>query len=169
MRQPSRSGIEAAQAHVPKVSTVEPYYDFSTSHTAALSAIRNELSAANILGLRMLSRPQQLNYYLGTARDLGEISPHTAQFALSAWIKLSAELRGLLQVPDAATGSEGEVLYSWDRNEHHLELEIFANDKAEFFYLNRVSNETWEDELQPTTPISEPIAEKIALFKLTDD
>src|SRR5438034_355379 len=39
-------------------------------------------------------------------------------------------------VPDARPGPNGELLYSWDRDEHHLELEIFLDAPAEFFYEN---------------------------------
>ncbi len=132
---------------------------------------RNELPAISATGeySKELSRMQQLNYYLGSVRDAGDISESTATLALIAWATLSDAISNSLSVPDAAPGPEGQLLYAWNKGEHHLELEIFPNSPAEFFYLNRVSNESWEDEYDVNTPVSQQAKDKLSIFTSTND
>lgn len=47
------------------------------------------------------------------------------------------------RIPAMCTGPNGQVMLSWDDNEHHLEVELLLNKPAEIFYRNRKTNETW--------------------------
>lgn len=70
--------------------------------------------------------------------------------------------------PAACTGPDGEMFYSWDQGRHHLELEIFCDCTAEFFYIDRDSKCFWGEDYVIEDPFSDDIKEKIALFfKLT--
>src|SRR5262245_21798744 len=51
------------------------------------------------------------------------ISPATAQLAREAWWLLWEATGQALPVPAACTGPDGQMLYTWDRDRHHLELE----------------------------------------------
>ena len=46
-------------------------------------------------------------------------------------------------VPGAIRGPDGQLMLSWDVNEHHLEMELFQDKPAEVFYRNRNTEETW--------------------------
>jgi hypothetical protein len=50
----------------------------------------------------------------------------------------------LLSVPDACPGPDGQLLYTWDHGDHHLELELFPDAPAEFFYENDTTGDVWE-------------------------
>ena len=114
-------------------------------------------------------RAQRLNHYLASVRDAGEISADVAIRALSAWFTLRGAMLENLSVPDAAPGPEGQLLYAWNNVEHHLELEVFPNGPAEFFYLNRFSNDSWEDEFNVNTPVSQRVHDALSIFSATDD
>ena len=110
-----------------------------------------------------LARIQRLAYYLGTVSNAGDISHEAATTALIVWNEISKTLRAL-PVPDAAPGPEGQLLYTWNRGEHHLELEIFPEAPAEFFYYNRASEETWQEDYRVGEPLSEAALARLSLF-----
>ncbi len=109
-------------------------------------------------------RRQMLHDYLQTIRDAGDISADTAKLAWNAWQHLREAAARDLSVPDAAPGPEGQLLYAWNKSEHHLELEIFPNRPAEFFYFNRVSQEAWEEAYHIDQPLSQQAQDKFAIF-----
>ena len=139
------------------------------SEEKAHEPTRNELPAISETGgyAEELSRTQQLNFYLGNVRDAGDISQSTATLALRAWASISELLAQNLPVPDAAPGPEGQLLFVWNKGEHHLELEIFPDSPSEFFYFNRVTNESWEDEYNANTPVSQQAKDKLSIFTST--
>lgn len=69
-------------------------------------------------------------------------------------------------IPCACTGPDGQILYSWDKDEHHLELEIIPKEwelpQEEFFYRNRNTKHYWSDSLSPK------VIEIIRLINKTD-
>lgn len=66
---------------------------------------------------------------------------HNAMFAWQAW----EDVRAILPMPNAGIGPDGDVLlYTWDKNEHHYEIEVFANGDIEYFYFNRQTSESSE-------------------------
>jgi hypothetical protein len=93
-----------------------------------------------------LRRVQGLIDYLDRIAADRLITPEMALLTWDAWNKLSVATENTLPVPDACPGPDGELLYTWDHEEHHLELEIFPDQPAEFFYRSRRSSELWECE-----------------------
>src|SRR5438093_1546188 len=93
---------------------------------------------------QLLRRVQGLVDYLYAIADQELVTPQLARLAWQAWSSLSDCMSNALLVPDACPGPSGELLYTWDRDGHHLELEIFPDTPAEFFYENDSSGEVWE-------------------------
>jgi hypothetical protein len=105
----------------------------------------------------LLRRVQGLVDYLNQMVDQELITPRVARLAWNAWTALSNSTGNALPVPDACPGPDGELLYTWDQGEHHLELEIFADTPAEFFYENEASGEVGE----ATFVIGEPVPAEV--------
>ena len=82
--------------------------------------------------LREKARAQILSYYLGKVSRAGEIDHHTAVLSWRAWLSLRNATSPLLPVPDACSGPDGQLLFTWDRGEHHLELEVFPNGEGQY-------------------------------------
>ena len=111
-----------------------------------------------------VTRVQELAYYLGTVSNAGDISSETAKAALTVWNDLSQMFRALA-VPDAAPGPDRQLLYTWNRGKHHLELEIFPAAPAEFFYYNRDSEATWQEDYRVGDPLSTDAQAKLSIFQ----
>src|SRR5438552_1289918 len=93
---------------------------------------------------QLLRRVQGLVDYLYQIVDQELVTPRVARLAWEAWSALSNSVGNALLVPDACPGPNGELLYTWDRGEHHLELEIFPTAPAELFYENNATGAVWE-------------------------
>jgi hypothetical protein len=89
-------------------------------------------------------------------KDQQAITPETARLALRAWAQLATAMDYRMPVPNACAGPNGELLYTWDRREHHFELEVFPDGHAEFFYANRLSSDVREADYQVGDPV--PVA-----------
>jgi hypothetical protein len=113
-------------------------------------------------------RVQGLAYYLGTVSAAGEITPSTAALALKFWNELRRAVRGL-PVPDAAPGPEGQLLYTWNRAEHHLEAEIFPNGSIEMFYRNRITGDLWGHDSTAGDALSEEVITRLRLMATTHE
>jgi hypothetical protein len=107
---------------------------------------------------------QGLVDYLYEIADQELIPQRVARLAWNAWTTLSNSTGNALLVPDACPGPEGELLYTWDRGEHHLELEIFADAPAEFFYENDASGEASEWTFLIGEPLPAEVLDKLRLF-----
>ena len=70
------------------------------------------------------------------------LAPSTIAWSLYALAQLRADVPRL-PMPDAYPGPNDELLYTWDRKEHHLELEIYADGSMEAFYRNRNDGSLW--------------------------
>lgn len=78
--------------------------------------------------------------YLDRMMVSGLISQDVKQKSYDLWMSIK-ELCHEMPVPSATTGPDGLMAYCWDKDEHHLELEIYSNCDVEFFYRNRRTNE----------------------------
>ena len=114
------------------------------------------------VGARQLARDQQLKHYITNIRNSGKITNDVAILSWEAWQNLSKTIP--IFVPDAAAGPNGEFIYAWDKNEHHLELEIFPDGVAELFYRNRISSQLWDADYKSGQVITHDIEEKLRLF-----
>ena len=95
------------------------------------------------LVFREPSSTQRLHYYLEAAILAGSLEATTASAAMKSWRALSVAAENKLPAPDAGVGPDGQLLYTWNKDKHHFELEIFPDGSGEFFYLNRLTNEMW--------------------------
>ena len=65
--------------------------------------------------------------------------------AVSAYIAASAErlwrnirpVTGTTSVPDAVATETGGIFMSWDRGDHHVEIELMSSGRYDWFYRNR--------------------------------
>jgi hypothetical protein len=105
--------------------------------------------------------------YLREVSSMGELSPITPETALvarRAWRAILEASRFRMPVPAACTGPDGQMFYSWDRDRHHLELEITADRPSEFFYRDRETDELWGEDYNIGEPVSDEAVQKIGLF-----
>jgi hypothetical protein len=107
---------------------------------------------------------QGLVDYLYQIVDQELVPPRLARLAWEAWSTLSNSVGNALLVPDACPGPDGQLLYTWDRDEHHLELEIFPDTPAEFFYENDATGHVWETQFDIGAPVSAEVLDKVRLF-----
>ncbi|MBI3947760.1 MAG: hypothetical protein HY321_17705 [Armatimonadetes bacterium] len=89
-----------------------------------------------------------LGRYLYDIAEKGAISIAAARIALAAWIAVDVLLEFRLLIPDAAPGDCGQVLYSWETDEHYLDLEVFADGRAVFFYCHLPTDQLWEGQFR---------------------
>ncbi len=88
-------------------------------------------------------RAQQLFDYLASLVLDQHITARTAGDARRAWEQLVKEFGSRVPVPDVGAGPDGQILFSWNNDEHHFELEIMPEGIAEFFYLNMRTDKMW--------------------------
>lgn len=92
--------------------------------------------------------------YLLRLRKEGVITEETYMKAGMAWNSIAFGVRGPLPPADVAAGDDGSILFTWDRAEHHLEIEVFPGDAPnEVFYGNRFTDETWSCDLRTLDPL----------------
>lgn len=95
------------------------------------------------------------------------ITRETAQAAWIAWIAWLAVWQTSgekMPIPSACTGPDGVMFYSWDKDRHHLELEIFPDKDAEFFYRDRETGEFWGEEYKICGSLPNELAQYLPLF-----
>lgn len=105
--------------------------------------------------------------YLFKLKNEGVISEQTYMKAALAWGSIILASRRALPPADVAPGDDGSVLISWDREEHHLEVEVFPGDGPnELLYGNRLTNEVWSCELPATEALPRVARSKINLLTI---
>jgi hypothetical protein len=101
------------------------------------------------------------------------ITPKLEQLSIMVWDRLQQVfLNGdhrCLQIPSVCPGNVSNLMYTWNKDDHYLECEIFEEGEIEFFYRNRNTGETWgedvtSDALTPDQTFSEQILQKTGLF-----
>jgi hypothetical protein len=105
--------------------------------------------AANWASQKALRSKQQhkvteLNKYLSSTVQENMLTQQTAELALQVWRDLELSFGERIQVPDAGIMPDLGVLYSWNNDEHHFEIEISESQQATLFYLNYHTDEMWE-------------------------
>jgi hypothetical protein len=93
------------------------------------------------------------------------ITPETASLAAKAWHIIWLASEGKMPVPAACTGPDGEMFYSWDCGQHHLELEIIPGQPSEFFYRDRNTEQFWGDDYAIGDPLAAEVLQKLPLFR----
>jgi hypothetical protein len=69
-----------------------------------------------------------------------------------------------IEVPDACPGRRDNFMYTWSKEEHYLECEIFGSGEIEFFYRNRETGKNWGEDTTIAQVLSPVILEKVKLF-----
>lgn len=107
--------------------------------------------------------------YVAGLLSKGAITEATATAALRVWSVLNATLSGRLIVPNAGATPDGHLLFSWDRDHHHLEVEVSPDGVGEFFYLNYETDATWEYDYILGRHLPSEVADKLRLFAEGDN
>ena len=132
---------------------------------------RNNLPHAKIFNVETsdeaskfrIEREQKLLTFIQKSLDNRQITRATAELALSTWNAISHFVDGVLPVPDASAMPEDGFIFVWNKDKHHLEIEI-CQGETEIFYRNRDTNEVWGDTLDLSNDLDETILRKILLF-----
>ena len=102
--------------------------------------------------------------YIEEAQKANSVAADVAAAARQMWTKLSAATGNQLPLPDACPGPDGDLLYTWDRGDHHLEVEIELGTAPTAFYWNRRTGETWEADLEESSPVPEEVLSRLKVF-----
>lgn len=92
------------------------------------------------------------------------ISRETAALSRKAWQQLWEESMYKLPVPAACSGPDGQMFYSWDKGDHHLELEIIPGEQGEFFYQNRKTGDFFGEDFTIGSQLPTEVLRKLKLF-----
>lgn len=92
------------------------------------------------------------------------VSPTTSKSASLAW-ELLREQNPRLPIPASGVGQDGEILYTWNNDDHHLELEVLPGGTAEFFYMNRRTDALSEGRYHVGDGIPQWVVEKLHWFE----
>ncbi len=103
---------------------------------------------------------QRMRIFLDKVKQHSLVDDNTLGHVLSVWQKLDQGI----QIPVGSVGENRQFMYSWDKDEHHLELEIFSFGPAEFFYYNRKTTESWEEEHERGDDFSQDALQHLELF-----
>lgn len=111
-----------------------------------------------------IGREQRLSRFISDLRDKKIITDVAALRAWNIWKQLSKCKGKSLRVPDASAGPDDAFIFIWNKDEHHLELEIFPGGALDFFYRNRKSGDLWSSEYKVGEILAQDVLEKLAIF-----
>ena len=93
-------------------------------------------------------RDKGLRTYIAERVAQDGVSKSTAERCFSVWDRLQSRMGGKMPVPDAASDGWGGIMLVWDKDQHHLELEFFADGTTESFYRNRITGAIYGDDIK---------------------
>ena len=102
----------------------------------------------------------RMEAYLAKAVEQGEIASATAISSRKALEDIQKSLPSL-PLPDVSIVENAQVMYTWDKAEHHLLLEVFPDKSAELFYGNRLTSEVWGYDYRTGKSLSSSIVDRI--------
>ena len=111
-----------------------------------------------------VGRGQRLYHFIERAKASGEITPKIGNLAWQAWKIIRQSVPGILTVLDASYGPSGQFLFVWDKDEHHLELEIDADGSGYFFSRNRTSGAFWGSDYVICDELQSNVVEALEIF-----
>jgi hypothetical protein len=79
---------------------------------------------------------RQWLHYLRNLPQSGAVSPFIAASAEQLWRDIQS-VTGNLRVPDAVATGDGGILLAWDRDDHHVEIELMPSGSFDWLYRNR--------------------------------
>lgn len=146
---PQRSSIVVSMPEFQQQPKIMGRVERSQSHSRIYQVkeigfpqIRDKSQSSDML----LTKHQEHRRYLQRVSSEGVpslISQATAKKSWNLWLAVRKATGNLMPIPSAGTGPDGVMYYSWDREEHHLEAEIYPDQNSEFFYRNRQTGELW--------------------------
>jgi hypothetical protein len=83
--------------------------------------------------------------------------------AASTFLERARTVGGALPVPTAIPSGDGSIHLAWDRNEHHLDADIFPDGSFDWFYRNRLTDELDGTADTRATGMSEALAGRLRL------
>jgi hypothetical protein len=128
------------------------------------ASYRPGLQEATDERLAYLTQVERLRRYVEQAEQADLVAHKVAAVARQIWTQLSVATGNQLPVPDACPGPDGDFLYSWDRGDHHFEVEIEPGAAPTAFYWNRKTGETWDADLEGTLPVPEKVLATLRLL-----
>jgi hypothetical protein len=147
--------------------------DAATQSLQSTEFIKRLIKSYQFLERAHLKRNESLDHYMGSLRSEAT-SIHDSDFTIflidyswKIWQELSkvSSKRGFyLSVPDACPGQNNNFMYTWSKDEHYLECEVFGSGEVEFFYKNRETNDVWGEDTVLEEGFSSNILDKVALF-----
>jgi hypothetical protein len=111
------------------------------------------------------TRLEEHRLYLERIVREGEIS---RQLSVAGWEVLLVMLDIVgpdLEIPDAITGVDGKLFYTWKRDAFYLELEMLPNGTGEFFCRNSESRDVWSEDFRLDQPLHLKAITKLRLFQ----
>jgi len=139
--------VEVILRNAGRLSTwqpINPLGDLSTFWSSVGIPVMALVPESYTTRLREAHRARGLKTYLDRIQLDGFISVEVKRKALLMWQRLYSVLGARLSVPDACPDEDGQILYTWDRGEHHFEVEIAPDGDVGFFYMNRIQLSSWE-------------------------
>jgi hypothetical protein len=94
------------------------------------------------------SRLEEHRLYLERVVRAGEISHQLSDAARDILMDLLDIVGPDLEIPDAITGTDGKLFYTWKRDAHYLELEMRSDGTGEFFFRNSKSGDIWSKDFR---------------------
>lgn len=93
------------------------------------------------------------------------VSTEVQHTAIELWGKLEKASNFNLPEPDGLPGPECSFMLAFDDGTLHLEFEINKPNRVEAFFLNRDTDEMWEEDFEAHLDLSETLLEKIRVFQ----
>ena len=115
-------------------------------------------------GLRQQQIELKLRCYLDGIRQRGLISEVIADRARTVWQRLDLATAHRVPAPDVGPGPNGEVLFVWDTEEHHFEIELSPRETTYLFYRNRKTGSVWGDDWAEDASIPEEALRRLSAF-----
>jgi hypothetical protein len=147
--------------------------DEATQSLQSTESIKRFIQLYQSLESAHFKRNESLDHYMGSLRSEAT-SIHDSEFTIflidyswKIWQKLSSifSKQGFyLSVPDACPGQNNNFMYTWSKDEHYLECEVFGSGEVEFFYKNRATDDVWGEDTVLEDEFSSNILDKVALF-----
>jgi len=158
------------QPIVTRTSPPKKLGKFVKSTNAPSEFILHPLREADTVDSQYQQRCQGMRLYFNTLKnevENTEFSEGVLDLSWSVW----ETLRNLfvakdlcLEVPDACPGTRDNFMYTWSKNEHSLECEIFGTGEIEFFYRDRRNGKVWGEDTTLEQVFSIDILDKVSLF-----
>lgn len=127
-------GCASKKQHISKVEAKQTIREVFGRRKQGVRAYRCRFCASWHIGHNAILRDRALTDYLyGLALPV-------SRYALQAWRDLTANYKNV-PIPNVGIGPDDDmIMFTWDNDTHHLELEVWQDGHGEWFYLNLVTD-----------------------------